>query len=124
MQLMPRLTGRCSWERKATSSMYKKRIVITVGTSAMANGDNRIMLSALNKLVDQIAEVYEDNIMTVLVSSGSVNAGREILGDSVIEDKSQRRQVYSAIGQPRLMRHYYTLFQNYGMRCAQVLATK
>ena len=90
----------------------------------MANRDNRIMQSALNNLVDQIAELYEDNIMTVLVSSGSVNAGREILGDSKIEDKSQRRQVYSAIGQPRLMRHYYTLFQNYGMRCAQVLATK
>lgn len=121
---MPRSTGQYNWERRMISSMYKKRIVIKVGTSVMANRDNRIMLSALNKLVDQIVELYEDNIMTVLVSSGSVNAGREILGDSLIADKSQRRQVYSAIGQPRLMRHYYTLFQNYGMRCAQVLATK
>ncbi|MBQ0768230.1 MAG: glutamate 5-kinase, partial [Bizionia sp.] len=33
-------------------------------------------------------------------------------------------QVYSSVGQPRMMRHYYSLFHDYGMRCAQVLATK
>src|SRR5690606_37639846 len=104
--------------------MYKKRVVIKVGTSVMANRDNRIMLATLNKLVDQIAQLYEDNIMTVLVSSGYVNDGQEILGDRAIPDKSQRLQVYPTIGQPRLMRLYYTLFQNYGMRCAQVLAAK
>lgn len=121
---MLRLIERFSWEKKTTSLVYKKRIVVKVGTSVMVNRNNRIMQHALNKLVDQVARLYEDNVMTVLVSSGSVNAGREVLGDSVIEDSSQRRQVYSAIGQPRLMRHYYTLFQSYGMRCAQVLATK
>ncbi len=123
---MPRLIERYSWERKTISSMYtyKKRIVVKVGTSVMANRDNRIMLSALTKLVDQISKLYEDDIMTVLVSSGSVNAGKEVLGDVITEDKSQRRQIFSAIGQPRLMRHYYTLFQNNGMRCAQVLGTK
>ena len=50
--------------------------------------------------------------------------GIEILGDTKIKDKSQRRQVYSSVGQPRIMRRYYTLFQDFGMRCGQVLATK
>ncbi|WP_461532284.1 glutamate 5-kinase [Sinomicrobium sp.] len=104
--------------------MSKKRIVVKVGTNVMINKDNRIVQPILKKLVDQIAELYENDVLTVLVSSGSANAGREILGDSEIKNKSIRRQVYSAIGQPRLMRYYYSMFHDYGMRCAQVLATK
>ena len=104
--------------------MHKKRVVIKVGTNVMTNKDNRIVQPILKKLVDQIAELYERDIIAVLVSSGSANAGKEILGKSKIEEKSVRRQVYSSIGQPRMMRYYYSLFHDYGMRCAQVLATK
>ncbi|GAB3661344.1 hypothetical protein GCM10028791_35830 [Echinicola sediminis] len=102
-----------------------KRIVIKVGTNVMTNKDNRIVNMVLKKLVDQIATLYERGIMSVLVSSGSVIAGKEVLGNKVnITDKIIRRQVFSAVGQPRMMRHYYNIFQDYGMRCAQVLATK
>lgn len=104
--------------------MYKERIVIKVGTNVMTNKDNRIVRPVLRRLVKQIAELYERDIITILVSSGSVIAGKEVLGDSRIEDKTQRRQVYSAIGQPRMMRLYYNIFQDYGMKCAQVLPTK
>lgn len=104
--------------------MYKQRVVIKVGTNVMTNKDNRIVKPVLDHLVQQIAELYERNIMSVLVSSGSVIAGMEVMGESKITDKATRRQVYSAIGQPRMMRHYYNIFQDYGMKCAQVLATK
>jgi glutamate 5-kinase len=65
--------------------------------------------------------------MTILVSSGSVIAGKEVLDENTIEDIENptiRRQVYSAVGQPRMMRHYYSIFHDFGMRCGQVLATK
>lgn len=104
--------------------MYKERIVIKVGTNVMTNKDNRIVRPVLRELVRQISELYERDIMTILVSSGSVIAGKEVLGKSKIKDDTQRRQVYSAIGQPRMMRHYYNIFQDYGMKCAQVLPTK
>ena len=104
--------------------MYKQKIVIKVGTNVMTNKDNRIVRPVLRNLVQQIAELYERDIVTVLVSSGSVIAGREVLGASSIEDDTQRRQVYSAIGQPRMMRLYYNIFHDYGMKCAQVLPTK
>lgn len=90
----------------------------------MTNTDNRIVRPVLRRLVKQIAELYERGISTILVSSGSVIAGKEVLGRSSIADKTQRRQVYSAIGQPRMMRLYYNIFQDYGMKCAQVLPTK
>jgi len=102
----------------------KRRIVVKVGTNVMTNKDNRILGPVLKSLVRQIATLYEEDIMVVLVSSGSAIAGKEILGQISIEDPSMRRQVYSSVGQPRMMRHYYSIFHDYGMRCAQVLATK
>merc|ERR1711974_338475 len=63
-------------------------------------------------------------ISPILVSSGSAIAGMEVLGDCKATDPSTRRQIFSSVGQPRMMRHYYSLFHDYGMRCAQVLATK
>ncbi len=104
--------------------MEKKRIVVKVGTNVMTNKDNRILGPVLKNLVEQIATLYEEDIMVVLVSSGSAIAGKEILGEISIKDESKRRQVYSSVGQPRMMRHYYSIFHDYGMRCAQVLATK
>jgi glutamate 5-kinase len=104
--------------------MEKQTIVIKVGTNVMTNRDNRVVRPVLRRLVKQIAELYERGISTILVSSGSVIAGKEVLGESNIKNETQRRQVYSAIGQPRMMRHYYNLFNDYGMKCAQVLPTK
>jgi glutamate 5-kinase len=104
--------------------MFKKRVVIKVGTNVMTNRDNRIIRPILKNLVRQIAELYEQDVITVLVSSGSAIAGKEVLGEIKVVDDSIRRQVYSSVGQPRMMRHYYSLFHDYGMRCAQVLATK
>ncbi|MCX7546845.1 glutamate 5-kinase [Xanthomarina sp. F1114] len=101
-----------------------KRVVVKVGTNVLTNKDNRILGPVLRELVRQISVLYENDVMVVLVSSGSAIAGKEVIGDTEISDKSIRRQVYSAVGQPRMMRHYYSLFHDYGMRCAQVLATK
>jgi len=110
------------WEKK--NNMYNELIVIKVGTNVMTNKDNRIVRPVLRRLVKQIADLYEMGIATILVSSGSVIAGKEVMGKSKIKDKTQRRQVYSAIGQPRMMRLYYNIFQDYGLKCAQVLPTK
>lgn len=102
----------------------KKRVVIKVGTNVLTNKDNRIVRPILHSIVQQIAELYERDILTVLISSGSVIAGKEVVGDLAIEDKAIRRQVFSSVGQPRMMRTYYETFHDYGMKCAQVLATK
>jgi glutamate 5-kinase len=104
--------------------MNDKRVVIKVGTNVMTNKDNRIVGPILNELVRQIATLYEDGYAPVLVSSGSAIAGMEVLGECIAKDDATRRQIYSSVGQPRMMRHYYSLFHDHGMRCAQILATK
>lgn len=104
--------------------MHTKRIVVKVGTSVMTNRDNRIVDPILRELVRQISYLHERDIITVLVSSGSVIAGKELLSEDTLQDDIIRKQVYSAVGQPRMMRHYYSIFGDFGMRCAQVVATK
>lgn len=103
---------------------FKKRVVVKVGTNVMTNRNNRIVGPILKNLVRQIAYLYERDIITILVSSGSAIAGKEVLGDCLADDPTTRRQIFSSVGQPRLMRHYYSMFHDFGMRCAQVLATK
>ncbi|GGK52382.1 MULTISPECIES: glutamate 5-kinase [Flavobacteriaceae] len=104
--------------------METKRIVVKVGTNVLTNKDSRILGPVLKELVRQIAVLYERDIQVILVSSGSTIAGKEVLGDTKIKDPSIRRQLYSSVGQPRMMRNYYDIFRDYGMRCGQVLATK
>lgn len=103
---------------------FKKRVVIKVGTNVMVNKNNRIVGPILKNLVRQIAYLYERDIITILVSSGSAIAGKEVLGDCSAVDPTTRRQVFSSVGQPRLMRHYYSMFHDFGLNCAQVLGTK
>ena len=90
----------------------------------LTNKDNRLVKPIIHQIVQQIAALYEQDIMSVLISSGSAIAGKEVLGSCTIEDKAIRRQVFSSIGQPRMMRTYYEIFHDYGMKCAQVLGTK
>lgn len=101
-----------------------QRVVIKIGTQVLTNKDNRISGTILTNLVNQVATLYEQGVHAVLVSSGSVVAGKEVMGELKTTDKITRRQVFSAVGQPRMMRHYYNHFHKHGMRCAQVLATK
>lgn len=121
---MLHLTEQWKLERKKNKDMHHKRIVVKVGTNVMTNLNNRIVGPILKNLVRQIAYLYERGIITILVSSGSAIAGKEVLGTCLATDATTRRQIYSSVGQPRLMRHYYTMFHDFGMRCAQVLATK
>lgn len=104
--------------------MPVNRIVVKVGSNVLTNKHNRILGPVLRELVRQIHVLNERDIQVVLVSSGAAIAGRELLGNINTQDKSIRRQIYSSVGQPRMMHHYYNLFHDYGMRCAQVLATK
>lgn len=103
---------------------FKKIVVIKVGSNVLTNSTNRIVKPLLNNIVRQIAYLYEHDILSVLVTSGAAIAGKEVLGEIQQEDVGIRRQVYASVGQPRLMRHYYSIFHDHGLYCSQVLATK
>lgn len=103
--------------------MYKS-LVIKVGTNVLSRPDGRLDVTNISHLVDQIAGLKQAGINLVLVSSGAVGAGREVLGGQEEFGEVARRQVLSAVGQVRLMELYRQLFAGHSLHCAQVLATK
>lgn len=111
-------------EKKEEQKEKKKRVVIKVGSNVLSNTNNRIVLPVLRDLIRQMYLVKEAGFDVILVSSGAAIAGKEIIGNIDEKSPSIRRQIFSSVGQPRMMRHYYSIFSEYGLDCAQVLATK
>ena len=103
--------------------MYES-LVIKVGTNVLTRPDGRLDVTNISSLVDQIAALKAAGVSLVLVSSGAVGAGRELLTVGEEFGDVARRQVLSAIGQVRLMELYRQLFAGHDLLCAQVLATK
>ena len=64
-------------------------------------------------------------IEVILVSSGAVASGRSVLEQRTGRiDTVSARQLFSAVGQVKLLNRYYDLFNEYGIVCGQVLTTK
>ena len=100
------------------------RVVVKVGSNVLTRLDGALDTTRVSSIVDQIAQLREKCFEVVLVSSGAVACGRSLIrGDEKLSDV-QQRQLYSAIGQVRLMDLYYKLFQSYGITVGQVLTQK
>ncbi len=101
-----------------------KKIVVKVGTNVLTRSDGFLDITAISHLVDQMAQLKQKGVSIILVSSGAVGAGKSAIKLSKGVNKIVQRQVYSSIGQVRLMSTYTSLFGNYQIHCGQVLATK
>ncbi len=103
-----------------------KRIVVKVGSNVLTRDDDRRTLDVtrVSSLVDQLAYLRAKGFEVVLVTSGAVACGRSILGPEDELDSVEKRQVYSAVGQVRLMNLYHTLFNDWGITVGQVLTMK
>jgi glutamate 5-kinase len=78
----------------------------------------------MSSLVDQMTELYRNGVNIVLISSGAVASGRsEIKVDKKL-DAVSARQIYSAVGQAKLINKYYELFREHKITCGQVLTMK
>ena len=102
----------------------KERIVIKVGSNVLARPDGSIDVTRLSSLSDQVALLLKDGKEVILVSSGAVACGRSMLKPERKLDSVEQRQLYSAIGQVRLMNLYYKLFAEHGIKIGQVLTMK
>ncbi|OUQ52302.1 glutamate 5-kinase [Alistipes sp. An116] len=102
-----------------------RRIVVKVGSNVLTREEGRPDTTRISALVDQLARLHRAGIETILVSSGAVASGRSLLEPCTGRiDTVSARQLYSAVGQVRLMTRYYDLFHEYGIACGQVLTTR
>jgi glutamate 5-kinase len=101
-----------------------KRIAIKIGTSVLTRADGTLNVTRMSSLIDQMAELHGCGTEIIIISSGAVASGRNEIKIEKKLDSVSARQLYSAIGQTKLINRYYELFRNYGIICGQVLTTK
>ena len=101
-----------------------KRIVIKVGSNVLTRTDGKLDVTRVSALVDQVAWIRRQGYAAILVSSGAVACGRRELTVDHLLDSVEQRQLFSAVGQVKLVGLYYDLFREYGIHVGQVLTMK
>ena len=112
---------------KNSDSKYK-RIVVKAGTAVLTQGEEHSQLDEQNirNLVNQITSLMESDYEIVLISSGAIASGRDILQNNLNNQNKRNivsRQVLAAIGQSKLMNFYQESFGESGIFTAQTLLT-
>jgi glutamate 5-kinase len=102
----------------------RRRIVIKVGSNVLTRQDGKLDVTRMSALVDQIAWLKKQGYEVILVSSGAVACGRRELKVDHSLDSVEQRQLYSALGQVKLVGLYYDLFREFGIHVGQVLTMK
>ena len=102
----------------------KRRIVIKIGSNVLTREDGKLDVTRMSALVDQVAWLRMHDIEIILVSSGAVACGRRELTVDHSLDSVEQRQLFSAVGQVKLVGLYYDLFREFGIHVGQVLTMK
>jgi glutamate 5-kinase len=105
--------------------MYRlKRIALKIGSNVLTRKDGTLDITRMSSLVDQIAELHRNGVEIILISSGAVASGRSEIHVKGKLDNISARQLYSAVGQAKLINRYYDFFKEHEIACGQVLTTK
>ena len=100
------------------------RIVIKLGTHILTDGGDRLSRPRMLDLVKQMAHLHAEGHEILLVSSGAIFAGREMLGPPLRRKDIPFKQTLAAAGQVRLMGLYEQFFALYDTPVAQALLTR
>lgn len=101
-----------------------KRIVIKAGSNVLTRPDGNINVTRVSSVVDQIVWLRKHDYEVILVSSGSLACGKGELTPGRKLDSVQQRQLFSSVGQVKLIGLYYDLFREYGVHIGQMLTMK
>ncbi|MBO5156970.1 MAG: glutamate 5-kinase [Prevotella sp.] len=104
--------------------MTGKRLVIKVGSNVLTRNDGKLDITRMSAIVDQVAWLRMQGYEVILVSSGAVACGRHEIHIEDQLDNVEQRQLFSALGQAKLINLYYDLFREYNMHVGQVLTMK
>ena len=116
------------------SELAFQRVVIKAGTTLLTGKSDKLDLVRLKSLVKQLVHLHRVGVEVLLVTSGAVATGRQVLRrskETEIIDRAATatgegpfRQVLASIGQSRLMQTYIQEFDKYDIPVAQALLTR
>lgn len=100
-----------------------RRIVLKIGSNVIASHDKGLNEARLSQIAKEVSALREAGHELLIVSSGSVLCGREIMGLSGPPKNIPIKQAAAAVGQSRLMWAYDRHFEPYKIKVAQILLT-
>jgi glutamate 5-kinase len=113
------------WNEAGKHLRAARRVVIKLGTSTVTGEQGELCIERVQPIVKSIARLMQERRQVVLISSGAVGLGRGLLGlhPSRLKDMAVK-QACAAAGQSLLMEGYKRLFDQCGVKVAQVLLTE
>ena len=113
---------------KNDAILHAKRIVIKIGTSLITKKDGDLNYKFISNLSEVCKKLIELNYEIVLISSGAVGAGMQLINKKLIDNINQKqtsvKQVLASLGQPYLMKHYQEIFDKLDIKTSQILLTR
>ena len=101
-----------------------KRIVVKIGSALLVDRTSGQLRSGwLHSLANDVAWLKSQGKDVILVSSGSIALGREVLGLPRSDLPLEKSQAAAAVGQIRLARAYEEALAPHTITTAQVLVT-
>ena len=100
-----------------------RRVVVKVGTHAIAKKTGRPDYQALRRIVSGICALRAAGREVIFVSSGAVAAGVEALGLKSRPNDVNDIQMCAAVGQARYITEYERMFMEKGVQIGQALFT-
>ncbi len=97
--------------------------VVKLGSSIVAEESGELRLSVVARITEEVAALHRTGVDVVLVTSGAIARGMQLLGLGSRPAAVQDLQAASAVGQGRLYRTYDELLRERGIQSAQVLLT-
>lgn len=111
-------------KEKKLSTPAASRIVVKVGTRLLTHETGKLNLGYMEKLARELADLCNQGHEVILVSSGSIGAGRGRLNITRNPISIPEKQAIAAVGQGILVQIYEKLFAEYGLNVGQILLTR
>ncbi|PMP94780.1 MAG: glutamate 5-kinase [Thermodesulfobacterium geofontis] len=100
-----------------------KKIVLKVGSAVITKEDEGLDYQVLHNLSYEINRLIKSGYKVILVSSGAIACGRAKMKYYKKPISLTEKQALAAVGQAALIQAYEDMFQQYGIKVAQILLT-
>jgi glutamate 5-kinase len=97
--------------------------VVKLGSSIVAEENGELRLSVVARITEEVAALHRAGVNVVIVTSGAIARGVQMLSLPVRPNAIEELQAASAVGQGRLYRTYDELLRERGIQSAQMLLT-
>ena len=99
------------------------RLVVKIGSSLLIGDDGSLDRAWLKGLADDVATLKAHGHQVLIVSSGAVAVGSQVLGLNLRRARLESLQAAAAAGQVQLVHAYQEALAHHGIKAAQVLLT-